>query len=408
MTKEDRKLFWILILWALIPSVYLLIRMHIISITAADINILGQMEWFDLIDEIITATLSVPLYYILKKDRATPQKNFRAVSSAFIIYFAFAVIISLFISNIASYMKAENASGYLRLQTWSMLIGFVSSLMVILFTLDGRAKIFRYLLIIKTASMVACDLIFIPRFNDIGAAYSDILGNSITAVIAVVLAWKYRLIRPGKTDGKLMAKEWLKTGIFTAVQIFLDNFIYAVIVVRMVNFVSASGTYWVANNFIYGWMLVPVSALTEIVKRNRYDALTFKNVWKPTLFIYAFWAVSAPFWSLFMRYGMSMADSKDVMGIIFPMMAFYIAYVPSQIIDGWFISRGQTVYTAVISVLVNIAYYGITYGLFLNGVFKAGLPFIICMFGFGMVVHLVLSTLLYRFEQTRTVKISQK
>lgn len=32
-----------------------------------------------------------------------------------------------------------------------------------------------------------------------------------------------------KTDDRLMAKEWMKTGMFTAVQIFLDNFIYAVL-----------------------------------------------------------------------------------------------------------------------------------------------------------------------------------
>ena len=32
-----------------------------------DINILGQMEWFDLIDEIITTAFITPLYYLLKK-----------------------------------------------------------------------------------------------------------------------------------------------------------------------------------------------------------------------------------------------------------------------------------------------------------------------------------------------------
>ena len=47
--KKDIKNYFALCLWMLIPSVYLLIRMNIISVHNVDINILGQMEWFDLI-----------------------------------------------------------------------------------------------------------------------------------------------------------------------------------------------------------------------------------------------------------------------------------------------------------------------------------------------------------------------
>ncbi|MBR3543467.1 MAG: hypothetical protein IKN82_07235 [Treponema sp.] len=63
MNKKDFKLFLSLTLWALAPSIYMLIRMNIVSINSVDINILGQMEWFDLIDEIIVTTLTVPLYF---------------------------------------------------------------------------------------------------------------------------------------------------------------------------------------------------------------------------------------------------------------------------------------------------------------------------------------------------------
>lgn len=44
--KSDIKTFLSLVLWTLIPSVYLLIRMNIVSVNQVDINILGQMEWF--------------------------------------------------------------------------------------------------------------------------------------------------------------------------------------------------------------------------------------------------------------------------------------------------------------------------------------------------------------------------
>ena len=46
MEKKDYNLFLSLFLWMLIPSIYNVIRMGIISINQVDINILGQMEWF--------------------------------------------------------------------------------------------------------------------------------------------------------------------------------------------------------------------------------------------------------------------------------------------------------------------------------------------------------------------------
>ncbi len=41
--KNDIKVFLSLILWMLIPSIYLLIRMNMVSVNHVDINILGQM-----------------------------------------------------------------------------------------------------------------------------------------------------------------------------------------------------------------------------------------------------------------------------------------------------------------------------------------------------------------------------
>ena len=71
MNKKDIKLFISLLIWMLIPSIYNVIRMGIISINQVDINILGQMEWFDLIDEILVTTLTVPLFSLLKPNTSS-------------------------------------------------------------------------------------------------------------------------------------------------------------------------------------------------------------------------------------------------------------------------------------------------------------------------------------------------
>ena len=98
MNKKDYKLFFTLILWALIPSIYTLIRMNIVAVSNVDINILGQMEWFDLIDEIIVTTLTVPLYYLLKPEHSNKHRN----GSAFLVSCAIYTILESFLSIISA------------------------------------------------------------------------------------------------------------------------------------------------------------------------------------------------------------------------------------------------------------------------------------------------------------------
>lgn len=44
MTRKDYKLYFSIILYTLLPSIYLLIRMYIVTVQAVDIDILGQMD----------------------------------------------------------------------------------------------------------------------------------------------------------------------------------------------------------------------------------------------------------------------------------------------------------------------------------------------------------------------------
>ena len=57
----------------------------------------------------------------------------------------------------------------------------------------------------------------------------------------------------------------------SGLQQFLDNFIYAVMVCKMVNMVAQQGNYWIVNNFIWGWLLIPVSVLGEVIRSDCKD-----------------------------------------------------------------------------------------------------------------------------------------
>ena len=398
MTKKDFKLYGSLILYALLPSVYLLIRMQIVAVSGVDINIMGQIEWFDLIDEVLVTALTVPLYFLLKpdKEKTAPDKHCAAFLASFAVYTVFTIIVMMKIGCIAKFMNAENAVQYLFMQALSMLAGFVGTFMVMIFTLNDDDKLVRRLLVSRLCLQVVTDWIFISSFKDVGAAYAEIAVNAVIGLIAVLSAYGKGYLKFAM-PGKDFLKDWCRIGAFAGIQIFLDNFIYAVMVSKMVNAVSESGNYWVANNFIWGWLLVPVTCLVEVIKKNDKVRLTMKNCWRYLIMIFAVWLITMPRWKSFIS-GPMASDGAVIIKIVLPLVPFYITYMISAVIDGWFVSHGRTIYNAINSLIVNVGYYGIIYLTFKRGMFAENMTFIIGMFGCGMLVHMTVSILMYKLE----------
>lgn len=399
MNKKDFKLFLSLVLWALAPSIYMLIRMNIVSINSVDIDILGQMEWFDLIDETIVTTLTVPLYFLLKPEKSSSLKNGLAFLISFGIYAAFTIAIALKVGTIAEFMNASSATQYLFLESFSMLISYVSAFMIILFTLNDDHRTVGTLIIFKLVLLALFDYIFISKFKDIGASYSEIIVHAAIAIVSLALAIYRKYIAFGKCEISWI-KDWGKIGTFSGIQIFLDNFIYAIMICKMVNAVASSGNYWVANNFIWGWLLIPVMSLGEIIKKNNLEKLTIKNTWQYAIAIGILWLITMPFWRWFIA-GPMASDAPTILSIVLPSIPFYFAFIASACIDAWFVARGKTIYLMIISILVNIGYYGTLFILFKNGFFTMNMNFIIMMFGFGLAFHLLASILLYLWEHNK-------
>ena len=111
--------------------------------------------------------------------------------------------------------------------------------------------------------------------------------------------------------------------------------------------------------------------------------------------IVVLWGVSIPFWGFFVHDIMKADNYKDILNILYALVPYYLAYIAAAMLDAWFISKGKTQYLFIISVVVNIIYYGFMYLLFRAGVFTMNINFIINLFGLGMVLHMVISILLY-------------
>ena len=65
--KFNWNLYSSLLCLAFIPTIYETIKIFFINTSSTSLDVLSQMEWFDLIDEILVTFLTISLYAILGK-----------------------------------------------------------------------------------------------------------------------------------------------------------------------------------------------------------------------------------------------------------------------------------------------------------------------------------------------------
>lgn len=423
LKKFNWRLFTALCALALIPAIYQTVKTFIISSSGPNtaFDIVGQMEWFDLINETLKAFLIIPLYSILNKIFKNDRVNFakHTFKTGFITFF----IYTLFSIGVLIYgvvlIKAMNPNEvdigtintYLQLETIAFMVGILVSFINVVFVVVGKDKNVYIFLAINIVLSMIVDFALIPNLGVYGIAISNIIVNTILAAASFVLLYMLKLIQFSwfhKCDLPII-KEWCKVGVFSGVQQFIDNFIYAIMICKMVNMVAEQGNYWIANNFIWGWLLIPISALSEVIRRDCKDGyfkLNQFNYYFIAATVVGVWAISIPLWTPFFKYAENLSNANEIFLITIKLAPFYIAYAGCAIIDNIFIGLGKTLYNAINSLIINLVYYGVFYILYRTGVISFNMNVIILMFGFGMVVHLLLSLIeeklfLKRFERNK-------
>ena len=305
------------------------------------------------------------------------------------------------------------ASVYLQLETVAFMLGILVSFANVVFVVIGNDKNVYIFLGIRTVLSVMADFLLIPYFGIYGAAVSSMITNALLSVACMILLHKQGYIRsclPGKADCALL-REWGKIGALSGLQQFVDNFVYAIMVCKMVNMVVEQGNYWIANNFLWGWLLIPITALAEVIRadcKDGYKKLHQSNYYLIAVASVAIWAVTIPVWTPFFRYVQNLDNAHEIFTITLKLSPFYIAYAGCAIIDNIFVGLGKTGYTAVNSLIINLGYYGVLYILCRKNVINFDMNTIILMFGFGMVTHLAISLIEEKLIFRKEIEIDDK
>ena len=402
----DWKLFVSLICLALVPAIIQTIETFVISthVSTNGIDVIGQIEWFDLIDETIQAFLIIPLYSILNvilkrdKDRFL-QATFKTMIIAFALYAVFSIAVLIYSATLISYMNPNETdltlvNSYLTTSTIAFIAGLIVSFVNVVCVVLGKSK--NVFLAAKVVVTIISDFILIPQFVVVGVAISNVAINIILAAVGLFILFKQKAIKVCwfKKEDLSIAKDCARIGVFSGVQQFIANIVYALMIVKMVNLVFESGNYWVSNNFIWGWLLIPVNAMAEVIRKDCKDGyfeLKQSNYYFITSFIVILWCVTIPLWTPFFRGIERLENYERIFQIVILAFPFYIPYAFQQIPDNIFVGLGKTKYNFINTCIINFIYYGVWYILYKTNSVTFTMTTIILMFGFGMVASYVVS-----------------
>ena len=400
------KLFASLLVMGLCPTLYTTLRVFLLGQFPGDwaFSIAGQLSWINLIYEILNEAIILPLYFFMG-DSVSDKKEYTnkiktGIIISFSVYAACSIFIFCFADSLLSVMATNReiiaqSAVYIRIESIANIFSLLSSFLLVCLVTLGKSKYVYILTGTRLALCVLCDTLFISSLpisanlgvNGIG--YSNIIVCLTLFIISSILLHKEGC--PLFSRGKLSfawAKDFVRIGGISGTESFVRNIAYMLMISRMVNMVNEQGTYWVANTFIWGWLLLPINQLGELIKQEvGTDEKAVKNntvgYLAVTAIICFLWIVTIPLWKGFMAYVLQFSDVDKLYNLVKLLLGFYVLYAFQNIFDCEFYGLGKTNYLLFESLVTNIFYYGTAFVLYSVGIWVPSLMGIALLFGIG-------------------------
>lgn len=419
LKKIDYRMFAALLLFGLIPTIYTTFRIFLIGQLPGEwgFSIAGQLQWVNLLYEILQEGLILPLFYFIGAVISDKDQLINRIKSGLIftvsVYLALSVLIFIFARPLVQFMAQDTSIisetvSYIRLETIAMTFATtVRFIMVVLVTIRKDKNVYAMLIaqlvmtmLLDTFLVSTLDLSLNLGVN--GIAITNIIVNIILLVVSVFLLKQNGLNLFRK---KSMSFEWLKElfvkGGISSLESLVRNLAFMLMIVRMVNVVGEQGTFWVANNFIWGWLLLPIIQLGELVKadtgENSYQSVKERSLgyFGVTAIIVLLWFITLPLWEPFIKNVMQISNYQDVFFIAVISVGFYVLFAFNNVIDSIFYGLGKTNYMLFQSLVINTVFYGTAFILYQIGIFEPSLTLIALMFASGTALDSLLTMGMY-------------
>lgn len=413
------RLFAALLVIGFVPTIYRTVRIFFLGDLPIDwgLNIASQIAWVNVVYEVLQEAIMLPLFYLMGKSLSDKSELSNKIKTGLIVTFGIyafiSAIIILFTDPLTAFMsqKKELISAtvtYIRLETIASIFYTVVQFLMTAIIIIKKEKYLYALLVIQMLLTIFSDTFLISslpfsfQLGVNGIAIGNIIVNIILLFFAIgfLNSEGYKINLKEKSSYAWM-KEWIKVGGYSGLESFVRNAAFLLMILKMVNVIGEQGTFWVANSFIWGWLLLPVIQLGQLVKR---DCGEFGNIaikqktlgyFTITGIVVLLWLITTPLWSLFIKNVMNIENYNDVNQIVLASLIFYIAFAFNNVIDSIFYGIGKTNYMLFQSIVINTLFYGTLFILYSLGIYKPTLILIAVMFATGIAFDSLLTYLMF-------------
>ena len=416
----NHRLYFALLILGLAPTIYTTVRVFFLGQLPGEwaFSIAGQLSWVNLLYEILNEAIILPLFYFIGKVRENKDAFSNRVRTGMLIslgvYALLSVVVLLFAEPMLKLMATDASiigasASYIRIESIANIFAILSQFALIALVTIGKEKWLYILTGAKLALCLVSDTFLVSTLpvsanlgvNGIG--YSNIIVNAILLAVSIALLAKEEIGVFAKEKLNFgWVREFVRIGGISGIESLVRNVAYMVMIARMVNVVGEQGTYWVANNFIWGWLLLPVIQLGELIKQEvstdrnnvRRNSLAYFTI---TAIIAVLWFLSIPLWKPFMSHVLGFSDVDKLFELVMLLVGFYVVYAVQNVFDATFYGLGKTNYMLFESVVTNSIYYGIAFILYATSIWIPTLPGIALLFGIGNAFDGIVSLVAYAF-----------
>ena len=148
----------------------------------------------------------------------------------------------------------------------------LNSFLLIFIELSNMKRAIWTCLLLKLVLTIVLDVTFLSSLSFSlqlgvkGAAYTNIITeatNSLVYILFMLSAlrndwspnWNFDWIR-----------EWFRVGFFSGLDSLVRNLVYMLVILRSMNLLYESGLYWTTNTFIWSYILLPFTPLSEVLR----------------------------------------------------------------------------------------------------------------------------------------------
>ena len=420
LSRINYNLFVSLLVLGLAPTIYTTVRVFFLGQLPGEwsFSIAGQLSWVNLLYEILNEAIILPLFYFIGKVKNDNKEFSNRIRTGMLIslgvYSVLSGIVLIFAEPMLKLMATDTSiidasASYIRIESIANIFSILTQFALVALVTVNKSK---YLYALTGAKLILClmsdtflvsTLPISANLGVNGIGYSNIIVNALLLVVSLFLLSKegIKVLEKEKLNF-IWAKEFVKVGGISGIESLVRNVAYMVMIARMVNVVGEQGTYWVANNFIWGWLLLPVIQLGELIKQEvatdkeniRRNSLGYFSI---TAIITVVWFASIPLWKPFMTHVLGFTDVDKLFGLVILLVGFYVLYAIQNVFDSTFYGLGKTKYMLFESVVTNTIYYGIAFILYATNVWTPTLTGIALLFGIGNAFDSAVSFIAYRF-----------